>query len=156
MTPRVFWRRMLLAAAALGLLMAWRWWGQSKQPDFGPDFASGNGRIEATEIDIATKIAGRVREIFVEEDDFVTESLVLARKQVDVLEAQRQEARAQLRRAGHAVAPTSHYISLGKAILFRGAGFDAVWPSFLAVTGIGGSLFVLSLRRFRRTLCELA
>lgn len=103
-TTRVFWKRMLLAAAALGLLMAWRWWEQANQPGFGPDFASGNGRIEATEIDIATKIAGRVREILVEEGEFVTEGQVLARMQVDVLEAQRQEARAQLRQAGHAVA----------------------------------------------------
>lgn len=103
-TTRVFWRRMLLAAAALGLLMAWRWWEQANQPGFGPDFASGNGRIEATEIDIATKIAGRVREILVEEGEFVTAGQVLARMQVDVLEAQRQEARAQLRQAGHAVA----------------------------------------------------
>lgn len=54
------------------------------------------------------------------------------------------------------LAPTSHFISLGKAILFRGAGFDAVWPSFLALTGIGSLLYLLSLRRFRRTLSDLA
>ena len=53
-------------------------------------------------------------------------------------------------------APTSHFISLGKAILFRGAGFDAVWPSFLALTGIGSLLYLLSLRRFRRTISDLA
>ncbi len=54
------------------------------------------------------------------------------------------------------LAPTSHFISLGKAILFRGAGFDAVWPSFLALTGIGSLLYLLSLHRFRRTLSDLA
>ncbi len=53
-------------------------------------------------------------------------------------------------------APTSHFISLAKAILFRGAGFDAVWPAFLALTGIGSLLYLLSLRRFRRTLSDLA
>lgn len=54
------------------------------------------------------------------------------------------------------LAPTSHFIRLGKAILFRGAGFDAVWPAFLALAGIGGLLYALSLRRFRRSLCDLA
>jgi ABC-2 type transport system permease protein len=53
-------------------------------------------------------------------------------------------------------APTSHFISLAKAILFRGAGFDAVWPSFLALTGIGSLLYLLSLRRFRHTISDLA
>lgn len=54
------------------------------------------------------------------------------------------------------LAPTSHFIRLGKAILFRGAGFDAVWPAFLALAGIGGLLYALSLRRFPRVLCDLA
>lgn len=54
------------------------------------------------------------------------------------------------------LAPTSHFISLGKAILFRGAGFEVVWPSFLALAGIGALLYTLSLRRFRRTISDLA
>ena len=33
--------------------------------------ASGNGRIEATEIDIATKLAGRIVDVKVKEGDFV-------------------------------------------------------------------------------------
>ena len=54
------------------------------------------------------------------------------------------------------LAPTTHFVSLGQSILFRGAGLDVVWPSFLALALIGAALFVLSLARFRRTLSALA
>ncbi|MAL98035.1 MAG: hypothetical protein CL583_06250 [Alteromonadaceae bacterium] len=49
-------------------------------------------------------------------------------------------------------APTTHFISLAQAILFRGAGLEIVWPKLLALLGIGGVLFVVSLRRFRRSV----
>jgi HlyD family secretion protein len=65
-----------------------------------PDgFAAGNGRIEAVEIDIAAKTAGRVREILVNEGDFVSAGQVLAKMDTVVMEAQLREAEAQLRRA---------------------------------------------------------
>lgn len=62
-------------------------------------FASGNGRIEAVEIDIATKIPGRIKEILVNEGDFVTARQILARMDTQVLEAQLSEAQASLQRA---------------------------------------------------------
>ncbi len=49
-------------------------------------------------------------------------------------------------------APTTHFVSLAQAVLFRGAGFDVVWPQLLALSGIGAVLFVLSLWRFRSFL----
>lgn len=64
---------------------------------------SGNGRIEATEIDVATKLAGRIQKILVEEGDFVHVGQPLAQMQTDVLEAQRDEARAQNRQASNSV-----------------------------------------------------
>jgi HlyD family secretion protein len=70
----------------------------------GPGFVSGNGRIEATEIDVATKLGGRVQEIMVNEGDFVQIGQPLAQMQIDVLDAQRDEARAQSRQAVTAVA----------------------------------------------------
>ena len=30
-------------------------------------------------------------------------------------------------------APTTHFVELGQAILFRGAGIDIVWPQFVAI-----------------------
>ncbi len=53
-------------------------------------------------------------------------------------------------------APTTHYVELGQAILFRGAGLDVVWKPFLALLLIGTILFVFSLRRFRKTISRMA
>ena len=54
------------------------------------------------------------------------------------------------------VAPTTHFVKLGSAILFRGAGFDVVWPQFLALAVIGAVLFAFSLARFRKTIAQMA
>lgn len=53
-------------------------------------------------------------------------------------------------------APTTHFVSLSQAILFRGAGLETVWPAFLALFVIGAVLFTFSLRRFRKTLARMA
>ncbi len=54
------------------------------------------------------------------------------------------------------VAPTTHFVELGQAILFRGAGIDVVWRPFLFLLVIGSVLFALSLARFRRTISQMA
>ncbi len=48
--------------------------------------------------------------------------------------------------------PSTHYVRLAQAILYRGAGFDVVWPDFAAVAGIGAAFFALALLRFRKTV----
>jgi len=53
-------------------------------------------------------------------------------------------------------APTTHFVSLSQAILYRGAGLETVWPSFVALFLIGAALFAYSLRRFRHTLARMA
>jgi ABC-2 type transport system permease protein len=53
-------------------------------------------------------------------------------------------------------APTTHFVELGQAILFRGAGLDVVWPQLVAMAAIGAILFHFALRRFRRTISRLA
>jgi HlyD family secretion protein len=91
-----------LLAIAIGVLVigaalfAWQFLQKNGLPD---GFASGNGRIEAIEIDIAAKTAGRLRDILVDEGDFITAGQVLARMDTAVLEAQRREAEAELQRA---------------------------------------------------------
>jgi HlyD family secretion protein len=88
-------------AVVSGLLfLVWRY-VQPKQ--LGKEFASGNGRIEAVEIDIAAKIAGRIKDIMVNEGEFVTTGQVLAVMDTEVLESQRREAEAQLQQAHNAV-----------------------------------------------------
>jgi ABC-2 type transport system permease protein len=49
-------------------------------------------------------------------------------------------------------APTTHFVMLGQAILYRAAGLSVVWPQFAALLIIGMVLFFAALRRFRRTL----
>ncbi len=54
------------------------------------------------------------------------------------------------------VAPTTHFVQLAQAILFRGAGIEVVWKPFLALLVIGSVLFAISLARFRRTISQMA
>ncbi len=54
------------------------------------------------------------------------------------------------------LAPTTHFVDLSQAILFRGAGLAIAWPSMLALAAIGSVLFGLSLARFRRTIVQMA
>ncbi|MDY6816956.1 MAG: HlyD family efflux transporter periplasmic adaptor subunit [Pseudomonadota bacterium] len=91
------WARGLIAVVVIAL-GGWVWW--SLQPEgLAEGLASGNGRIEAVEIDIATKTGGRVRDILASEGDFVRAGEVLAKMDTDVLEAQRREAEARLQQA---------------------------------------------------------
>ncbi len=53
-------------------------------------------------------------------------------------------------------APTTHFVTAGQAILYRGAGLDMVWPQLLAILVIGGVLFTASLARFRKTISQMA
>jgi len=53
-------------------------------------------------------------------------------------------------------APTTHFVELGQAILFRGAGFDVVWPQFAATFAIGVVFFAIALARFRSTISAMA
>ncbi|GLI98213.1 ABC transporter permease [Sphingobium sp. BS19] len=53
-------------------------------------------------------------------------------------------------------APTTHFVRMAQAILYRGAGFDVVWPQFLAIAVIGAVFFLVALARFRRTIGTMA
>ena len=53
-------------------------------------------------------------------------------------------------------APTTHFVELGQAILYRGAGIETVWKPFLFLLMIGAVLFALSLSRFRKTISQMA
>ena len=45
---------------------------------------------------------------------------------------------------------------LAQAILYRGAGFEIVWPQFLTLMAIGGAFFTIALLRFRKTIGTMA
>ena len=92
--------RALVVAALLGVgVLVWQ---VSRPTGLGEGFASGNGRIEATEVDVAAKLPGRVAEIKVDEGDFVKAGEIVARMDTQVLEAQLAQAQAQVRQAENA------------------------------------------------------
>lgn len=97
--------------AAVGVL-AYLGWSRFKPSGPGEGFISGNGRIEATEIDVATKLSGRLDQLLVREGDFVTAGQPLARMQLDTLHAQRDEAEANRQQAEHGVAAAEAQVAL--------------------------------------------
>ena len=51
-------------------------------------------------------------------------------------------------------APTTHFTAVAQAILYRGAGFDVVWPQMLAIFVIAMVFFWLAMLRFRKMLLQ--
>ncbi|MGB5737677.1 MAG: hemolysin D, partial [Thiohalocapsa sp.] len=98
-----------MAAAAAIAVFAW----VALEPSGpGVGFVKGNGRIEATEIDVATKLPGRVQEIMVNEGDFVEVCQPLAQMRIAVLDAQHDEAMALSRQAVTAVASAKAQVAV--------------------------------------------
>lgn len=83
----------VLAALVLAAAGAY-YWRSLQVAGYGEGFVSGNGRIEATEVDVATRQPGRVVDILVNEGSFVQAGDALAHMQTDTLLAQRAEAQA--------------------------------------------------------------
>lgn len=50
------------------------------------------------------------------------------------------------------VAPTTHFVELSQAILFRGASLSIIWPQLLALATIGSVFFFVALSRLRKSL----
>ena len=85
---RARWLLLLLIAAAVG---AGYWWFYPR-PMLPPGFASGNGRLEADEIDIDTKYAGRIAELHADEGDIVKAGQVVAVMDTRDLQAQLKQS----------------------------------------------------------------
>ena len=89
-----------LAAAAIGGgFYGW----QRAQHQLPAGIAWSNGRVEADEIDIDTKFAGRIAELLVGEGDMVAAGQIVARMDVRDLEASLKRSEAQLMQAQKAV-----------------------------------------------------
>lgn len=50
--------------------------------------------------------------------------------------------------------PTTHFVNISQAILFRGAGLAGVWVDFVAVALIAASFFGVALYRFRSSVAR--
>ncbi|MGB7389125.1 MAG: HlyD family efflux transporter periplasmic adaptor subunit, partial [Pseudomonas neustonica] len=101
-SPRII--RILAAVVIALLLLGFYAWFELRQTGYGEAFVSGNGRIEATEIDIATKLGGRIESITVKEGDFVKPGQLLVQMDTTTLQAQLNQAQAQQQQAENAIA----------------------------------------------------
>ena len=50
--------------------------------------------------------------------------------------------------------PSTHFVSFAQAILYRGAGFDVVWPQFVFVAVVGAVFLAIAILRFRSTSAQ--
>ena len=124
-------KAMIVRMTVVGILLVvgvFLWWQWRAEQALLPDaIATVNGRIEATEYDIASKLAGRLLELLARMDSADLQDLML-------------------------LAPTTHFVKFAQAILYRGAGWTVVRPQFLALLAIDGLSFLIALARFRRAI----
>lgn len=92
----------LLVVVVLGLAGAAYWYSHNA-PAVPSGIAWSNGRLEADEIDIDTKFAGRIAVVLVDEGDLVRAGQVVARMDTRDLEASLRQAEAQIQQAEHAI-----------------------------------------------------
>ena len=87
----------LLVIAAIG--MTWYLIKSYKEEAIykNPAFASGNGRLEATEINIAAKLAGKIEQLLVDEGDYVKANQTLVQMQTNTLMAELEQANATIK-----------------------------------------------------------
>ena len=92
-------------------LVAYLIWKNMNKPDTDA-LVSGNGRIEATEINVSSMLSGQLEEILVKEGDFVEPGQILARVKISTLEAQLRELEAQQRQAQDAIATAEAQVAM--------------------------------------------
>lgn len=96
---------LILAGGAFGV---WHW----KHPSLPGQFYAANGRLEATEVQIATKNAGRLAQVLVHEGDKVVAGQLLAVMDTRTLEAKLQQALAGVAGARQNVAVAQAAVQL--------------------------------------------
>src|SRR5271169_509584 len=74
-------------------------WFILAKPALPPGFAGGNGRLEAKQVDIATKYQGRIKEVLADEGDTVNAGQVVAKMDTEPLEAQLRSDEAKIKEA---------------------------------------------------------
>ena len=101
----------IVGAIVITVLVAYLIWKNMSKSDTDA-LVSGNGRIEATEINISSKLSGQLEEILVQEGDFIEPGQVLARIKVSALEAQLREVQAQQRQAQDGIATAEAQVAM--------------------------------------------
>src|SRR5499433_864847 len=91
-------KTLLIALVVIVVGAGVAWWLLSK-PKLPPGFAAGNGRLEATQVDIAAKYGGRLKSVDANEGDTIEAGQVVATIDTEPLEAQLRASQAQIRQA---------------------------------------------------------
>jgi HlyD family secretion protein len=94
---------LLLTVLLVGAAGGGGFWWLNRPPALPPGIAFSNGRLEADEVDVATKFAGRVSEILADEGTMVKTGQVVARMDTRDLQAQLLQAQAQTAQAQQSV-----------------------------------------------------
>lgn len=118
-----------IAAAVLTMVAmggGFFYWQHLKSDAMPEGFAYGNGRLEATEVDVATKVAGRLSDLGPKEGDAVKAGQVVGKIDAMELESQLKAAQAQAVQAHHSIESarqhehvTEHQLTLARATLAR-------------------------------------
>jgi len=106
--PGIKW--IVLATTVLAAAAGLAWWHIKPAP-LPPGLAVANGRIEATQIDIAAKLPGRVQDVLVMEGDFIEQGQVIATMDTQALQAELHQAEAQITQARNAVATAAAVVA---------------------------------------------
>lgn len=112
---KINWVYVLLIAFIVAGASVWWWYEYRHQVD--ERFASSNGRLEATEVDVATKMAGRIEQIFAHEGDLVQTNEVVAKMDAKALLAQLAQAEAEKAKAQSAHEAAKAQVAQRKADL---------------------------------------
>ena len=90
-----------------------------------PGIVKSNGRIEATQVDVSSKYAGRLSEVTVEEGSPVTQGQIIAKITSPEYEAQLRAAKADVQKANDALAAAEAEIaSRQSALAFAKSDFE--------------------------------
>lgn len=110
---RKIWTRILLVVAVvvIAAFLGFKYW-RTRQSALPTGIASGNGRIEATLVDVASREPLRVKAILVDEGDLVEPNQVVVQMDTATLQAELAEARAN-------VAAAQERIAVAKAAIAR-------------------------------------
>jgi HlyD family secretion protein len=138
-----FSRKTLIGLATGALLALVLGWVSLADKDRGPPtgFVTSNGRLEVTEVFVATRIPGRLKSVYVDEGIVVRSGQILAEVEVESLLAQRSEALARVQQALEAIATSE-----AQVLLQRGE-----FASVQALVKQRESELLASQRRHRRS-----
>ncbi len=116
---------LITAAAAIFLVVVILFVWTSEQSALPEGFASANGRLEATSVDIATKRPGRLSEVAVREGDRVEKGQIVARMDVRDLEADLRLAQAEFEEAVQAKCAAEARLAQQESVVeFAAAEFE--------------------------------